>query len=494
MNQKAGKSFDIREYWQIFWKKKLYFFIPLAVCMIGGIIYAVVARPIYQSSTMVQVSQSQLLSNAMKRLVPGVTEQERLQNLRKLITSYEYLRRLIKTLNLDTSPDMQANAEKQKSKYPGYTKEEIVELMWIDLLRRFLIIRTSGTDFIQIVAQAQTPELAYNLAQTLTQIFIDESLRREVGGIRGAIEFSSEQLALYEKRLKEAEDRLQRFRESVVSDQFENKAVLTANIDQVNLLLSATDFELREARDRLAFLDTRIRSQNISYTPPGGQTLVSLKAQLSSAVLELSKLMLQYTWQDAKVLKTNAEIDALQDNIRREIEAQVTTKLPENNSSQAELIVQKEVTLMDIALLERKQEVFNNLLRIYKTSLAKGPERELIEDRLQRDVAENRDIYQTLLRQTRGSEIEEALQKTASEFKFKIVEPAIKPIKPEKPNRVRIVVMAMFLGAAIGLGIISLLEAMDHSFKNVESVEEYLKLPVLGTIPKIDTQIEHKWV
>jgi len=107
-------------------------------------------------------------------------------------------------------------------------------------------------------------------------------------------------------------------------------------------------------------------------------------------------------------------------------------------------------------------------------------------NRLTREVESNREIYQSFLQQTQGSEIEQALQRSVAEFKFKIVEPAIKPIKPVSPDRVKMMLMAIVVGAMIGGGLIFLLEFMDHSFKNIEDVEKHLNLPVLGTIPKIE--------
>ena len=97
-----------------------------------------------------------------------------------------------------------------------------------------------------------------------------------------------------------------------------------------------------------------------------------------------------------------------------------------------------------------------------------------------------------MLQETRGTEIEEALQKTEAEFKFKIIEPAIKPVTPIAPKRLRINFMAILIGMASGFGLISLIELMDHSFKNVEAVEKYLSLPVLGTVPPINMDVDHK--
>lgn len=493
MLEESNKNIDIREYLQIFWRRKFIFIIPFILAIIAGIIMIFMTDPVYQSSTVVRVSQGKLLSGAMQRLVPGVTAQERLNNLRRLITSYGYLKRLIETLNLLNDPEILAQAKAKKDQYPDLNLNEIAEILWINRLKNFLTIRELGTDFIQIVALGNTPDMAFNFAKTLTQIFIDESLRSEVGGIRGALEFSSEQLTIYKKKLEESEEKLRNYKEGIVRDEFENQSGISANLDQVNTMLTSTDIELREARDRLHFLGLKMNHSNIKVKSPNNKLLNSLKAQLFNAIHKLSKLLLKNSWQDVNVLKLNLEIEDLREKIRKEIETEIKSKYSVGNGSNLSMIVQKEIISMDVDFLQNKREALSDLIKIYKAGLSKGPSREMTLNRLQREVEANRQIYQTLLQQTRGSEIEEALQRTAAEFKFKIIEPAIKPSMPIKPNRIKMILMAILVGSGIGVGLIFLLEYTDRSFKTVEAVEKYLNLPVLGTISKIEKDLSNKF-
>lgn len=487
MLESANKTkIDVREYWQIFWRRKLLFIVPLILSIIAGVILILLSQPVYESSTVVQVNQSQLLSGAMKRLLPGVTAQERLDNIRRLITSHDYLKRLIQTLNLYENPEIKTKAADDKNKYPGMEMNEIIELLWIDQLKKFLAIRQLGTDFIQISAYALSPDLAYNFAKTLTQIFIDESLRREVGDIRGALEFGSEQMAIYKQKLEESEEKLKKYKEGILHESIDAQSVLSANLEQVKSMLTATDIEYREAQDRLSFLQSEINQSSVRYQSGNNYRLRNLKAQLLDANKELTKLMLQFSWQDAQVIKINSEMEDLRVQIRGAIEADIKSKYTAGNGLDIDNIVQKEILAMDIEFLQQRKNSLTTLENQYRERMARGPSREMVLSRLTREVESNREVYQSLLQQTQGSEIEQALQRTAAEFKFKIIEPAIKPIKPVKPNRIRLMLMAIAAGAAIGGGLIFLLEYMDHSFKTVEDIEEYLKLPVLGTMPKIE--------
>ncbi|MBN2009292.1 hypothetical protein JW960_08090 [candidate division KSB1 bacterium] len=485
--QQQNTNIDVREYLQIFWRRKWFFIIPFIIGIIGGITYSMISKPVYQSSSVVRINQEQLLSGAMRRLVPGVTAQEQLNNLRRLITSHAYLKRLIQTLDLYKDPLIQEMAAKQKQAFPDLSTEEIIEMIWMERFSKMLVIKQQGSDFIQIAALGSTPTMAYNFAYTLTQIFIDESLRREVGGIRGALEFSSEQMSLYKQKLEESEERLRKFQEGVLQEDVNNQSIFETNIEQVRSMLTSVSIELRESNDRLNNINAELSSYNIQYRTPVSSTLQSLKAQLLESILEMSRMMLTYSWNDINIVRTNTKIENFRDRIRREIERDIKSQYQESTAGAgSDLIVQKEIILMDIDFLRRKKDMLNNTISIYRESMSKAPTRDLTLSRLQQEVNGNREIYQMLLQQTRGSEIEEALQRSAAENKFTIVEPAIKPLKPIAPNKIKLTLMGIVAGAAIGAGLIFLLEYMDKSFKKVEDVEKYLGLPVLGTIPKLE--------
>ena len=436
-------NIDIREYWQIFWRRKLLFIIPFVLAVIAGVGLILTANPVYQSSSVIQVNQSQLLSREMQRLIPGVTSQERLENLRRLITSHDYLIRLIQSLNLYADPQMKARAEEDKGKYPGLEINEIIELLWIDQLKKFLTIRQISTDFIQIDAYALSPDLAYNFAKTLTQIFIDESLRKEVGGIRGALEFGAEQLTIYKQKLEESEERLKKYKEGILQESIEEQIMISANLDQVKSMLMTTDFELKEARDRFSYLDSQIKSLGADYKIPTTNQLRGLKNKLSAANRQLSDLMLKYSWNDVKILKVNEDMNKLRSQIRNETEKEITGRYSTGNGSNLNMLLEKEITAMDIEFLQQRKNSLINLQEEYRQRLSQAPSREMVLSRLTREVEANRGIYQSLMQQTQGSEIEQALQRTAAEFKFKIVEPAIRPIKPVRPNRIRMMLMAI---------------------------------------------------
>ncbi len=453
-----------------------------------------VSNPVYESLNVVQIREAEYLGSSMRNLVPGTTEtmKEDIEGLRNLITSHNYLMRLIKTLNLGNDPKMLEKAEKIKNMYPGFTLVEIAELLWLEQLRGSIEIASFGGSFIEINVQANSPELALNITNTLTKIFIDESLQNEAGDIKGAMKFSSEQLNLFQKRLRESEDRLKQYKAQIVNKQFEEEYIVPSNLEQINAMLSSVEIDLRDAKDQLNYVENRINELGIFYYPPDTEELNRLKSRLADATLNLSKMMLKYSWDAPEVLRINLLIDELRGQIRSEIESNIRSQYFEEDASKLDFIFQKITIPMDIEFLEHKKAELSRLAKILKTNISNGPSRELNLDRLENEVQINKALVNTILEQSHGTEIEKALQKTSAEFKFKVVEPAQKPIKPIKPKPRRIFLLALVCGFFLGTGMISMIELVDHSFRNVDEVEKYLKLPVLGTIPPIEMEGGYK--
>jgi capsular exopolysaccharide synthesis family protein len=82
-----------------------------------------------------------------------------------------------------------------------------------------------------------------------------------------------------------------------------------------------------------------------------------------------------------------------------------------------------------------------------------------------------------------------SIQLTQSQFfDVTVVEPAIAPTKPIRPN----IVFNTFLGAFVGLnlsaGLAFLLEYLYRSFETGDDVRQVLSLPTLGTVPRLRGQ------
>lgn len=69
----------------------------------------------------------------------------------------------------------------------------------------------------------------------------------------------------------------------------------------------------------------------------------------------------------------------------------------------------------------------------------------------------------------------------------KVLEEVQLPEDPVSPNKTMNIAIAFLLGFMVSVGLVFLLEYLDNTYKNKEQLEKDLDIPVLGTIPDLDT-------
>ena len=65
-----------------------------------------------------------------------------------------------------------------------------------------------------------------------------------------------------------------------------------------------------------------------------------------------------------------------------------------------------------------------------------------------------------------------------------VIDKAIVPQNPIKPNKTMNIAIAMVLGVMVSVFVIFLMEALNTSIKEPKDIEEKLGIPVFGVVPK----------
>ncbi len=82
------------------------------------------------------------------------------------------------------------------------------------------------------------------------------------------------------------------------------------------------------------------------------------------------------------------------------------------------------------------------------------------------------------------------LERKQKGSQFKIADPAVVPVKPIKPEFLKIIGMALAAGCGLGGGRAFLLTLLDTSFKRPEDLESSFGFDVLATVPKLSLKKE----
>jgi hypothetical protein len=147
---------------------------------------------------------------------------------------------------------------------------------------------------------------------------------------------------------------------------------------------------------------------------------------------------------------------------------------------------------VNITTLKMRQKLYQEQSTQYSAKVQTIPAQELEHLRLNRDYNVNEGIYHMLLRRLEEAKITREMDVNNKGDRFLIVDQAVLPILPVKPNRVKIMLFGFIIGAMVGVGIIYLLEYSDSSLRDVREAETLFSLPVLAIIPQIVTP-KQRW-
>ncbi len=110
-----------------------------------------------------------------------------------------------------------------------------------------------------------------------------------------------------------------------------------------------------------------------------------------------------------------------------------------------------------------------------------------IDTVMARDVNVNESIYTSLLQRLETAKITQRLQASSEGTRYTVIEDARVPNQPVRPNKVLVSIVGLLLGLAVGVAIIFMSEFLDKSFLDVNEASNFLQVPLLGAISKINT-------
>ncbi|MDP3143550.1 MAG: polysaccharide biosynthesis tyrosine autokinase, partial [Candidatus Omnitrophota bacterium] len=121
-----------------------------------------------------------------------------------------------------------------------------------------------------------------------------------------------------------------------------------------------------------------------------------------------------------------------------------------------------------------------------QSSLKQMPTSELEYARLNRDVEINEKLYSMLRERFEEARIAEGSQTSHAV----IVNPAVEPKAPIRPNKKFALIVGSIIGIMASLVLAFLSESLDTSIGTIEDVENTLKLPVLAVIPSLKSEVK----
>jgi uncharacterized protein involved in exopolysaccharide biosynthesis len=233
---------------------------------------------------------------------------------------------------------------------------------------------------------------------------------------------------------------------------------------------------------------------------PGGAVVVD------SSLLRLKELEKTLTTLAAEYKDNYPDIIALKQEIQA-LKAHLVETASKNNESDKTTTVttetkpidtylrergrQREESKLEIASLKERLSRIKDQMKAYEARVENAPAREQELMLLERDYANFKENYRSLLDKKLNARLSENLEKRQKGEQFRIIDPANLPEKPDSPNRLKIMLLAVALGCGLGVGGVVALESFRPVFRRSDDVESLLQLRVLASIPNFSRLLGH---
>ncbi|HMK56826.1 MAG TPA: XrtA system polysaccharide chain length determinant [Dissulfurispiraceae bacterium] len=481
MSEGSMSSFDFKRYLGLVLRRKYLAltvgFAVLATCTLAGYIMP----RVYEATSTIFIQRSTLINPLIQGVGVAGNIEEGLRTLRDSMTSRNIITRVIKKLDLD------AGGSPQK-----------VEAMVEGIRSNVAITVKGGTggretaDLFTISYRGSNPKRVKDIVNTLVEEYIAETLGYRRSDAYGAFEFVQSQLTEYKNKLEESDKAIREFRERHPDIVPQTEGAVLTRMEAFQTQKIDADIKVQELSQRRNNLKRQLSGEKeltVAFVSREG----SPEGRLSYLNNQLVLLSTKFTEKHPEILKTKAEIEELKKQI-----AHARANPPGAGGSETATLnpiyqqIKEDLAKTD-AEIESLRARSSELVRqqqMAKNVLGGMPKEQEEWTKLQRDRNVYQHIYDDLLNKLETARVSKDLELTDKGTSFKIVDAAILPTYPMKPDRIKFMLAGIFLGIASGIGAVLGLDYLKHAFKDEDAIEEALKLPVLVSIPSVGVEVD----
>ena len=481
--QENQNEISIKDILRIVRKRKFWLIATfiIVVGLVAGYLFR--ATPIFQASATLWVEPTQSSSSLEDIFsLQGGTNTTRISTEVELIKSRRNIEKIIEDLDLLD----------YYSRLSGSKNTININSLIVSISGMISVSTVKDTNIVRIAVENENPNLARNIANTLSVVYNNmlKELAQQSFTVRR--EFIGSQIGATEQQVLDAENLLREFKEENGIYLLDEEArLLLENVTFYEKQIAPYKIQVGEAENKI-FAFSEILTLNgkkpVLYEKVAlDPFLRSIRAEMSGIKLELAG----YQGVVNPVLgnESSRQAELYAQKVRKENDLKkrvldIVFNDEENLSSYIRLNMldlvdaysQKYLAEIDISYLMQLRNKYEE-----KMITLPALEQQLLVH--QRDVTVKQNLYILLLENFEEAKIAEAAVTGTST----IIDQAVTPGNPIKPNKRMMLAIGVLLGLFLGILLVFLVEAFDDAIRDEESVRRTLgpDLPILGRIPHL---------
>lgn len=498
-------------------RRKLGFIIAFIPVLVVGIIYAYSQSPMYRSQTTILIEGQQIPLEYVRTAVTSYID-ERLAIIRQQVLSRTKLLEIVNEHNL--------YAEMRKR----YTVEEIISKMRESISLRTISAEVSGgragrgggsaTIAFTLSYEGLNPAVVQRVTNVLASLYLEENVKTREKRAAITTEYlqneleniKTEQDSIWEKI---TELKIKHFRELP-----EYTPVNLQTLERFFRDRDQLDLRIRTLQERGVFFQSQLLFIKIQVAEESPKSSISpLAAGLENLKLRLLVLGTKLSDKHPDIKQLKREIKDLEAQIKKSEEAgnavnmsssvagqsaggpvqgkatATASDVPEElltNPNYLNIMTQLNILKLEISRLEQEKKKIKSDIDVYQKRIKGAPLIEKDYANLNRDYQHASQRYNETVSRLAQAKAAQALEETQRSERFTILEPALRPSKPFKPDRRAIIMVAFVLACGAGAGFAGIRESLDNSIKTQEQLVALSGLPVLSILPLVKTEKQRK--
>jgi len=333
------------------------------------------------------------------------------------------------------------------------------------LLAAFLgsltVRRVPNSRLLEVKYESQDPQLAAQILNTHLANFIEQNFRSRYEATAQATKFLSKQLDELKIKVEKSEDvRLAYERSNQIWTIDEKQNITTQKLSDLNKELTASQAERIQKESNYQLL-AKLGNMDAVPAVRDNPTMGQLQGKLAEASAQYQDALEQFGPKYPKVLRLESQVRELSRVLQRE---------------KQNIIKRIEI---EYRAAKQREDLLNQALEQQK-QLANELAQKLVQyNILKREAETNKQLYEGLLQKLKEASISIGLRSSNA----RVVDPALVPTVPTRPNKTRNILFACLVGLIGGVGLAFLREHMDNTVKTPHDVEFATRLPSLTVVP-----------
>lgn len=457
----------------------------LPACALGlGVTAVLVAMQLpkqYTSQTLVLVARPAVSEEVVKHVVTEDFTQ-RLAAMKGKILSRSRLEPVIEKFNLYSADRSKVHMEDLVERLRG--------AITITPLEAMPGIQYSNLPGFSVNVTFGDPQMAQQIATEVTSMFMEQDARDINEKAKTTTSFIDQQLGEAKTKLDEQDEKLAQFKRQHIGSLPEEDQRNLGLLGSLNAELDSTNQAMTRTQQDKGFNETLLSQQEASWkASQKGENPESLEDQLHTRQEQLTVLLSRYTPEHPDVVKLKSEIEDLKKKIDESPNATDTpksrkvTEPPQIQQLRAK-IQQADQTYAELV---KRQAKIQDQIRVIEGHIESSPIVEMQLKELTRNHQNALDFYNELLKQRNVADMDRDLISQQQSEHFSVLDPPSLPTSPSFPKMVNFAGGGFGGGMVLGLIILYLLMAMDKTLHSEREVETYLKLPVLASLPVLES-------